>query len=83
MFVRRGKVSHRYIEFVKSSDGHALRSNREIRRGFQADFRDRFVRCKTSRFRSFVAIWPTSPAMKRRKRLAARVWLVNAKSVMC
>ena len=35
-----------------------------------------------SRFRSFAAILPTSPASGRLKRLAARVWLLNAKSVM-
>ena len=35
-----------------------------------------------SRSGSFVAIWPTSPVLGRLKRLAARVWLLNAKSVM-
>ena len=35
-----------------------------------------------SRSGSFVAILPTSPVLGRLKRLAARVWLLNAKSVM-
>ena len=35
----------RYIELVKSSDGHVLRSNRGMREAFRAHFRDRFPRC--------------------------------------
>ena len=36
---------HQYIEFVKSPDGHALRSNRETRVAFRAHFHNRFARC--------------------------------------
>ena len=38
------RYSDRYIEFVKSPDGHMLRSNREMREAFWAHFRDRFAR---------------------------------------
>ena len=47
-FMRKKKLrryTDRYIEFVKSSDGHVLRSNREMREAFWAHFRDRFARC--------------------------------------
>ena len=41
--VRRFPV--RYIDSVKSWDGHVLQENREIRDAFLAHFRDRFTRC--------------------------------------
>ena len=56
----------RYIAFVKTADGRLLHSSREMRDAFRAHF----------------PILPTSPAFGWLKRLAARVWLLNAKSVM-
>ena len=50
-----------YIDSVKSPDGCVLRSNREIRDAFQADFRDRFARCPDlplQEFRSYLADFP-------------------------
>ena len=47
-FVREKEIrrfSHRFIEFVKSPDGHVLRSNREMHDAFRAHFRYRFARC--------------------------------------
>ena len=69
----------RYIDAVKSPDGRVLQSNLEIRDAFQAHFRDRFVRCpdlSLQVFRGYIVDFP------RLKRLAARVWLLNAKSMM-
>ena len=46
-FVREEEVQrfpYRYIEFVKSPNGHVLRSNRKMRGAFRAHFRDRFAR---------------------------------------
>ena len=60
----------RYIASVKTPDGRLLRSGREIRDAFRAHFRDRFARCTDLPLREF-----------RSYRLAARVWLLNAKSV--
>ena len=48
----------RYIESVKSQDGHVLRSNHETREVFRAHFLDRFVRCPdlpVQEFRSYLA----------------------------
>ena len=67
----------RYIASVKTPDGRLLRSGREIRDAFRAHFRDRFARCTDLPLRSFVAISPTSPALGRLKRLAARVWVTE------
>ena len=36
---------YRYTEFVKSPDGHALWSNREMRNAFRVHFHDRFTHC--------------------------------------
>ena len=47
----------RYIDSVKSPDGHTLRSIREIREAFQAYFRDRFAHCPglpLQEFRSYL-----------------------------
>ena len=66
----------RYIDTVKSPDGRVLQANRCD--AFRAHFRDRFARCPDlplQEFRSYLADFP-------RKRLVARVWLLNAKSVM-
>ena len=38
------KFLHLYIEFVKSPDGHVLRSNLWMRKAFRTHFRDRFAR---------------------------------------
>ena len=38
------RFPHRYIESVKSPDGHILWSNREIRETFRVHFHDRFAR---------------------------------------
>ena len=60
-FVREEKVrmfAHRYIKFVKSPDGHARRLNREMRRAFRTQFRDRFACCPdllVQEFRSYLA----------------------------
>ena len=72
----------RYIDFVKSPHGRVLRANREIRDAFRTHFRDRFARCPDlplQEFRSYLADFPNSGLLKR---LVARVWLLNAKSVM-
>ena len=72
----------RYIASVKTADGRLLHSSREIRDAFRAHFRDRFARCPDlpiREFRSYLADFPASGWLKR---LAARVWLLNAKSVM-
>ena len=55
------RFPYRYIEFVKSPDGHALRSNGEMREAFRAHFRDRFTRCPdllVLEFRSYLADFP-------------------------
>ena len=72
------RFPHRYIEFVKSPDGHVLRSNREMCGAFRAHFRKHFARCPELPVRSYLADFP---ALERRKRLATRVWLQNAKSL--
>ena len=49
---------HPHIEFVKSRNGHVLRSNRKMRRAFWARFCDRFARCPdvpVQDFRSYLA----------------------------
>ena len=76
------RFPHRNIEFVKSPDGHVPRSNREMRDAFRAHFRDRFVRSpdlQVQEFRRYLTDFPR--LVGRGKRLAARVWLLNAKSV--
>ena len=72
----------RYIASVKTPYGRLLRSSHELRYAFRAHFRDRFPAALISRFGSFVAILPISPVLGWLKRLVARVWLLNAKSVM-
>ena len=50
-----------YIDSVKSSDEHVLRSNREIRDTIRAHFRDRVARCPDlplQEFRSYLADFP-------------------------
>ena len=51
----------RYIEFVKSPDGHVLRSNRKMREAFRVHFRDRFT-CypvlQVQVFRSYLVDFP-------------------------
>ena len=45
-FVREEEVrrfSHRYIEYFKYPNGHALRSNHEMRRAFRVHFRNFFA----------------------------------------
>ena len=52
---------HRYIELIKSPDGHVLRSNREMRRTFRAHFCDCFARCPDlpiQEFCSYLADFP-------------------------
>ena len=51
----------RYIDSIKSPDGHMLRSNREMRDVFRAHFCDRFARCPDlplQEFRSYLADFP-------------------------
>ena len=48
----------RYIDSLKSPNGHVLRSNREIRDAFRVDIRDRFARCPDlplQKFHSYLA----------------------------
>ena len=71
----------RYIASVKTPDGRLFRSTREIRDAFRAHFRDRFARCidlPLREFRNYLADYPNLGWLKR---LVARVWLLNAKSV--
>ena len=72
----------RYIECVNAPDGRVLKSNREIREAFRTHFRDRFARCPDLQAQEFRDYLPTSPALGRRKRLVARVRLLNVKSVV-
>ena len=65
----------RYIESVKSPDGCMLGLNHEMQDAFQAHFHDCFAHCPN--LHSYLA------AFGRLKWLAARVWLLNAKSEMC
>ena len=62
---------HRYIVFVKSPDGHALQSNREIRGAFQAHFCDRF------------ACYPDLPVQEFLSYLADFPCLREAEAVSC
>ena len=51
------KFPFRYIESVKSPDGHVLGSNREMHYAFWAHFHDRFARCPdlpVPEFRSYL-----------------------------
>ena len=68
----------RYLDSVKSSDGRVLQTNRTFGRTFVIALPAVLI----SRFRTFAAILPTSPTLGRQKRLAARVGLLNAKSVI-
>ena len=55
------RFPHRYIKFVKSPDGHALRLNPEMREAFRVHFRDRFACCPdllVQEFRSYLADFP-------------------------
>ena len=82
-FVREEGVRrfpHRYIKFVKSLDGHALRSNREMRKAFREHFRCRFACCPDLPVQEFRCYFVDFPHF--RGRVAAKVWLLNAKSVM-
>ena len=70
----------RYIDSDKTPDGRLLQSSRVML--FGRTFVIALPAVLISRLRSFAAILTTSPALGRLKRLAARVWLLNAKSVM-
>ena len=51
----------RYIESVKSPDGHVLRSNHDIREAFRVHFQDRFARLldlPIQEFRKYLADFP-------------------------
>ena len=74
------RFPNRYIDSVKTPDGRMLRSNCKMRDAFRAHFHDRFARCPDllQEFRSYLA---DITALGRLKRLVARVWLLNAKSV--
>ena len=74
--------SDRYIDSTKTPDERVLRSNGEMRDAFRAHFRDRFARCPDLPLQEFRSYLADLPALGRRKRLVARVWLLNAKSVM-
>ena len=70
------------IDSVKSPDGRVLRSNHEMHDVFRAHFQGRFARCPNLPLQEFCSYLADFPRFGRRKRLAARVWLLNAKSVM-
>ena len=72
----------RYIDSDKSSDGCMLRLNREICDAFRAHFHDRFAHCPDLLLQEFRSYLADSPVLGWLKQLAARVWLLNAKSVM-
>ena len=65
------RYSKRYIEFVKSPDGHVLRSNRDVHEAFWAHFRDRFARC------------PDLPVQELRNYLADFLRLGAAEAASC
>ena len=71
----------RYIDSVKTPDGRLLRSSGEMRDAFRALFRDRFARCTDLPLREFHSYLADFPALGWLKRLVARVWLLNVKSV--
>ena len=51
----------RYIDFIKSPDGHVLRSNREMRDIFRAHFHDHFACCpdlSLQEFHSYLTDFP-------------------------
>ena len=55
------RFPHWYIKFVKSPDGHALRSNYEMHRAFRAHFHDHFACCPdllVQEFASYLADFP-------------------------
>ena len=55
----------RYIDSVKSLDGHVLRAIREIRDAFRVHFHDSFARCPyppLQEFRSYLADFPLPEA---------------------
>ena len=59
MQVRR--FPFRYIESVKSPDGHVIGSNREMRETFRVHRRDRFARCPdllVQEFRRYLSDFP-------------------------
>ena len=72
----------RYIDSVKSQDGRVLQSNREMRDAFRAHLLDRFAYCPDELLKGFRSYLAASPALWRRKQLVAKVWLLNAKSLM-
>ena len=55
------RFSDRYLDSVKTLDGHVLRLNREMRDAFRAHFCDRLARCpdlSLQEFRSYLADFP-------------------------
>ena len=60
-----------YIDFVKSPDGHMLQLNHEMCKAFQVHFHDCFAHCPDLLVQEFCSY------------LAARIWLMNVKSIMC
>ena len=55
------RFGFRYIELVRSTDGHMRQSNRRMPEAFQAHFRHRLVRCPlllVQEFRSYLADFP-------------------------
>ena len=76
------RFTHRYFEFVKSRMGTCYGRIVRCAGPFGCTFVIALPAVLTSRCRSFAAISPTSPDFGRQKQLAARVWLLNAKSVM-
>ena len=67
------RLPDRYIDSVKTPDGRLMPFGRTFGIALPAAL--------ISLSGSFVAISPTSPALGWLKRLAAKVWLLNAKSV--
>ena len=67
-------VPSRYIESVKFPDGHVLQSNCKCARPSRCIYRDHFARCPD-------LLTCPDLAFGRLKPLAARVWLLNAKSL--
>ena len=71
----------RYIDSVKTPDGRLQRSSHEMRDAFRAHFRDRFARCTDLTLREFRSYLADFHRLGGLKRLVARVWSLNAKSM--
>ena len=84
-FARKEEVQrfpHRHIEFIKSLDGHVLRSNCEMRGAFRAHFRDRFARCPDLPVLELHSYLADFPRLRDAETASCKGLVLNVKSVM-